>query len=336
MTPYGISKRLRLVIWCGMLWASPSVVSAQKPYAVPASPAFTFLEATPGTVARPTTARALAGSVLDGISATGQVQQGIALDLAPWSLFPSIRIPLEEYQSSPASYILANTQVSFASVRAAADSADTDLGFGVRVTLFDRSDPMGHRGYTDTLRRMLAACLPDQPTEGAEAKADACAHDVSEAWRKKWLDRSGNWNGAGLSFAVAGGWTLENSLVTDTEWRGAAGWISGAVPILTSGQILGQVRYDLAEEDAREGLSYGGRLFWGSATMNLFLELAGDRRGDVNHEPEWTAGFEFRASNDLWLSAGFGSRDEGDAGQRGVLIADLRWNIADAPRLTRN
>ena len=68
----------------------PRVTSAQKPYALPEAPAFTILDVTPAEILRPTTARALATAIVNAINPEGKVQQGFALDVAPWSLIPNL------------------------------------------------------------------------------------------------------------------------------------------------------------------------------------------------------------------------------------------------------
>jgi len=316
-----------------LLLAAPA--AAQKPYAVPESPAFTFLNATPAQVSRPATARALAANVLNGVSPlTGQLQQGVAMDMAPWSFIPSVSIPLSEYQRSRAKYVLANTQLSLATVRAAADTAATDLAVGVRITLVDHSDPMADTGFTNELRRRLRSCLPDQPTDAAMAQAEACNREQTQALRRQWLGDRGHWNDASLAAATAAGWRFDRSVLGAARWQGWAAWATGAVPLGRGGQAIGQVRYNAHAGAQDDGLAYGGRALYGSAAMNAYVEVAGgNRAGETSARAEWTGGLEFRAADNLWISTGFGSRATAAGESRGVLVADLRWQLADGPHL---
>ena len=75
-----------------------------KPYAIPASPAFTFLGSTPGKVERPVAARALALGLAQDVAASGGIPRGLALDVAPWSFVPGLRIPLRSYQTNRAAF----------------------------------------------------------------------------------------------------------------------------------------------------------------------------------------------------------------------------------------
>lgn len=315
------------------LAATPA--AAQKPYAVPESPAFTYLNVTPAQVSRPTTARAFATALLNGVSPSGELQQGVALDVAPWSFVPGLRIPLDRYQKSGGAYALANTQLSLASVRAAGDSGATDVAAGLRVTFVDHSDPMRDTAFTNGLGRLLTACLPDQPGPAAATQADACASEAAQKWRDTWLNEHGHWNDAGLAAGLAGGWRMDASRLGHGEWRGLGVWATGAIPLGRGGQALAQLRYDGAAEDSTRGLSFGGRALYGSASVNAFVEVARGPRGGTDFRgAQWTGGLEFRAADNLWLSTGFGSRGTpGGDGTRGVLIADLRWQVSDAPRL---
>ncbi len=328
--------RRRLLAVAAALLAAAAPAAAQKPYALPESPAFSFLDTSPAAVTRPTTARALATSLLSGVGAGGQVRQGVALDVAPWSLVPGMTVTLEEYRTSRSKYILANTQLSLGTVRAAGDSADTDLGVGARVVLFDHADPMADSGFVNELRRRLVTgcALPDQPGQGA-ATVD-CARRVTQEWRESWLNDQGHWNEASLAIAAAGGWRLLESRTDSVDAIGWAGWATGALPLGKGGQIVAQLRYDLGRPGDADGLSYGARAFYGSAGANAFVEVTGDNRGEDAPRADWTAGIEFRAGDNLWLSTGLGNRRQpGDTEDRTVVIADLRWELSSGPRFTR-
>lgn len=328
-----MTRALRLCAAAALLL--PLGAAAQKPYAIPESPAFTFLNATPAQISRPTTARAFAAAVLNGASPlSGQLQQGIALDVAPWSFVSGLRIPLNEYQTSRSRYMLANTQLSLATVRAASDTTATDLAVGVRVTFFDNSDPMRDTAFTSELRRRTRACLPNEDSDAAMAQAEACNREQAQQWRKQWLEDRGNWNEGSLAAAAAGGWRFDRSELGSGQWQGWAGWITGALPLGRGGQVIGQVRYNMHADGDDDGLAYGGRALYGSAAMNGFVEVAGGTRvGGDRSRAEWTGGLEFRAADNLWISTGFGSRSTATGDNRGVVVADLRWQLAEGPRL---
>jgi len=328
-----VSARVTLAAAAAAL-AAALPAAAQKPYAIPEAPAFTYLNVTPAEVSRPTTASAFAANVLNGVSPTGQMQQGVAMELAPWSFIPSLRISPQDYRTSRAKYALANTQLSLATVRAAGDSAAVDVGLGLRVTFLDHSDPMADSAFTNELTRRQLSCLPSSTQPAARAAAVACQREQVSALRREWLEDRGHWNDASLSAAVAGGWKLDNGVLGQREWTGVAAWATGALPLGRGGQAVGQVRYDGRAGAEVDGLSYGGRAFYGSASMNVFVEVTGGRRPQVTGtRAQWTGGLEFRAGENLWISTGFGSRENADGDNRGVVVADLRWQLSEGPRI---
>ncbi len=83
------------------------VAWGQDAAAHPETPAFTFLDTNPGRIARPGTPRALGMELLSAIDSAGRVQQGVAIDFAPWSLIPGLAISLSDYQSDLWRFILA-------------------------------------------------------------------------------------------------------------------------------------------------------------------------------------------------------------------------------------
>lgn len=329
-----------LLIAAALASVTYSEAGAQKTYAIPESPAFTYLGVTPAEVSRPVAARAFGTSILDGISPSGEVKQGLALDVAPWTYLPGVSVTLSDYQTKRLSYILANAQLSLASARSAGDTADTDLAVGLRLTLLDRNDPMANRMFTDSLDRLMISCedtITFPRTDSVIAAEKACLGKVNTQWREEWRREHATWNAPSLGLAFAGGWQFDQSLLKNSEWRGITGWATGGVPVGTFALLLGQVRYDLDATGGGDGLSYGARAFTGTKTFNAFFEVVGDHRGEASGDVNWTSGLEFRAAENLWLSTGFGSRARpGTSDERTVLIADLRWNIADAPRFAPN
>lgn len=337
MTGFSRFRRALPALAAAAVLAGPA--AAQKTYAVPESPAFTFLEVNPAAVARPSSARAFGAAVLNGISPSGEVKQGVALDVAPWTYLPGVTVTLQEYQRSRLAFILANAQLSLATVRSAGDSADTDLALGLRLTLLDRTDPMTDTAYTNELRRrMQTRCpLPDvfPVPDDALATQRTCVGEAASAWREEWKREHGRWNATSLAVAAAGGWRFPESVAGDGAWRGLSTWATGGVPVGDFGLLLGQLRYDVPEDGGEGGgLAYGARAFAGTRVFNAFFELVGDHRGAASGDVGWTSGLEFRAAQNMWLSTGFGSRAvPGSSQERTVVIADLRWNLSDTPRL---
>lgn len=376
---------LALVAAAGVIPAARAAAQTEEArnlwgYAIPESPAFTFLNASPAEVTRPARPRDLAFALANGLDSLGHVQQGIAIDVVPWPWIPGLRPNLARYQDRWWIYAAVNTGVSLGTVRSAGDSASTDVGLGIRTVLFDRSDPMSNRSFTDSLGARSAHCRAiaadtqfvnvrdtvkvtvlrdgqrdDQrvevhdnvrvlPVHGRPPAAEraACNREAEEEWRKEWLRT--HWNRASLGVAFALGSTLDQSLLSEARFRGFSAWASGAVPIGTRFQAVGQARLDHvrseADADPVRLISAGLRAIWGSERVNAFGEVLqgwSNEESGTGSDPgtRWSAGVEFRAAEDLWLSTGFGKRFAGlqDDEQPVFLIANLRWNVATGPRI---
>ena len=159
------------------------VSAAMIDLAVPDSPAFTVLGLTPEEVARPTSARKLATSLLNGVDRNGILQTGVALDALPYLALAGHLLTLDDYRT-PSKYVLrflARTQVSAATAKAAdVNDKAVRVGFGVRMTVFDRGDPR-----TDAL---LDQCFDERPglpaapqfVEPAPLDATATPADVAQ------------------------------------------------------------------------------------------------------------------------------------------------------------
>lgn len=311
--------------------------------AVPEAPAFTFLGTSPALVERPGGLRDFGAALLSGIGPDGRARQGFALDASIWSLLADrVPVTLDAYQTDLWKFMLANTQLSFGTVRAAADSADTDLAAGLRISVLDRTDPMTDPEFTRGLGDALLQCAPATPGGSASV---ACVDSVTAA---RFAEYSGeHWNAARLSVALATGLRLAASDLGAGEYSGIDAWAVGGLPVAGSGQIVGQLRYrdrpDLDTIPDYSAWSFGLRLLVGSPTWNGFAEYVresrspGESDADFDDEVEaWSAGFEFRVADNTWLSTGLGQRfaalgDPEDA----IVFANIRWGITSKARIDK-
>jgi len=107
----------------------------------------------------------------------------------------------------------------------------------------------------------------------------------------------------------------------------------------TRGQLLLHLQYDyrhaLPNSQKQQRMLYGARVNVGSPGLNGFLELSGNSDLEYHNDPKgrWTGGFEFRLADGLWASTGLGAGiGPEDTNNRILLIANLRWAVADAAR----
>lgn len=132
--------------------------AAMVDLSVPDSPAFTVLGLTPEEIARPTTARKLAASLMNGVDRKGVLQSGVAIDTLPYLALAGHLLELSQYRAR-SGYLLrffARSQVSVATAKAS-DVSDEAMrvAFGVRMTVMDFGDPR-----TDT---QLDKCFNERP-----------------------------------------------------------------------------------------------------------------------------------------------------------------------------
>ena len=111
---------------------------------VPESPAFTALGLTPQEVIRPSSPRALATELLNGVDANGNPQNGLALDMSPFLLIRGDGFSLQDYQKDTfnVNRLLARTQLSIATAKGASDDDEAiRASLGLRLTPWDLGDP---------------------------------------------------------------------------------------------------------------------------------------------------------------------------------------------------
>ena len=336
--------------------AKPNAPAAEvlPAFAVPESPALSFLGLSPGKVTRPTTPRDLAASLLNGVDSTGRMQSGVAIGATLWSIFPKISIPLSAYQSDWRAFALANMQLSLATVRAAGDTGATNLAIGFRTTLVDRSDPMRDSVYTEALTHALNLCLRDAPPPmsppgGAatsapvlrDTSAKICADKKARALRSTWLKERRN--ASSLSVGVAAGWKFAQSHADSIRTIGWNGWLAGALPIDENTALMGQLQYDhrgpVDTFGGTDVVTYGLRAVSGSGARNVFLEVVGTGRiksaaNTSRSNAQWSGGVEFQVAPGTWISTGFGTRyDKLKKPSQMVVIANLRWGVGSDARL---
>lgn len=123
---------------------------------VPESPAFDVLGFTPQKIVRPTSPRDLAANLLNGVDERGNLQTGIAIDIAPVPIFlndmADSPITLHDYRSDYLMRLASRTQLSLGTTKGTdSDDKAVRVGLGVKSTLWDAGDPR--------MDNRLAGCL---------------------------------------------------------------------------------------------------------------------------------------------------------------------------------
>lgn len=307
-------------------------------FSLPATPAFTYLGVSPTKISQPASPRDFGAALANALDSLGRTQQGFALDASLWTVFPVMRITNADYASKPGTFALANTQLSLGTVRAAGDTMSTDAALALRTNLVNHADPLRDQNLGTLIDAAVQKCQEIKDATGrpigaeVEACSDKAVRTLVEEWKKT------NWNALGFSVAAALGGRFEQSRTDRFIGRGAAAWAVLALPLLLpSTQLLAQVKLDFLRGGSSGQdtitLSSGLRFNAGGTRFNSYLEW-GLSRQDIQNtiRGTWTWGLEFMAAEKLWLSTGVGSAfNERVKKNQTVLIADLRWYVADAP-----
>jgi hypothetical protein len=248
--------------------------------AVPDSPAFTVLGLTPEEIAPPTTGRALAASLLNGVDRRGVLQSGVAVDTLPYLALAGHLLTLDGYRGR-AHYpvrFLARTQISLATAKASdADDKGMRVALGVRMTVLDFGDPRTDASLDACVETAIA--LPDPPLfvvppppdppdaeslrawqaqmeRGRRAEADYAAR--VNAWRTTSAEevrrcredaRQRAWNRTRWIVAVAPTWTSVTGAAGDLTRSGSGAWTTfgygfeGVPGLQRNAQVLLHARY---------------------------------------------------------------------------------------------
>ncbi len=119
-------------------------------YHVPTSPAFGILDISPQQVVRAGAAKPFVAGIFTDYLKTQKLNPGIAIDFSPYVLLGGGFKNIKEYQGNPEKRILANTMISFATIKNSIDTANMDIGLGLRITLFDSHDLFSNENSTIT------------------------------------------------------------------------------------------------------------------------------------------------------------------------------------------
>jgi hypothetical protein len=329
--------------------------------AVPESPAFGALGLTAQEVSRPTTARELAMSFINGVDRSGNLQTGIAIDTAPYMLLAGPGITLRRYQE-PGQYLtrfLARWQVSFASAKGGgAEDPSAKIGLGFRFTLLDRGDPRTDAMLLACLTREAARVLSSSPPVAPGISDEELA---IENRRREESVREGarpcreeaarrRWNRTAWIAGLAPTWTSADGTVSQLDYSGTALWTSFGfgfedVPALEDHAMLAlylrsRSREIVADSLAADGVitqdnvTVGVRFLVGSPTSQFNVETLWVRndRVDFRDDRYWNLafGFEQRLINNMWLNLSFGRQLARDASASEFsVISAFNWGLGE-------
>lgn len=316
-------------------------------YSIPDIPALDFLSSDPDNISKPSTTRELVTSLYNALDEDGKVKQGLALEIKP-SYLLNIPVNLQDYQDDEFKYMLYNTQVSVASLASSGDIANTDLSWGVRMVIFDNSDPMSDRDFTNMIAKQFVEGGPDSPESSDEEEELKEMAKIIKEGKKEFVKN--HWNASWLAVSYAGGTRLKGSEITEGNSIGHQFLVAGGFRISTFGQLGYQAKWseELREETEMyfEEFELSSRLtIKGKSTLNFFAEIGYnpllnkedfESFEEINTERDlsWLGGFEFLITKDLWLNAGVGSEADRFVEGNGIqVLSGIKFGIADKQRI---
>jgi hypothetical protein len=330
---------------------------------ISAIPAFTALDVSPETVAHPSSPRDFAAALLNGVDRHGVLQNGVALETAPFRLFGLIRSDIRAYNDSSWSgyfdRMLYNFSFSLATSKASDKSDAVQLALGFSTILYQdkESDPRRNSELAATFHQVnldhpmhgIPIGVPTDQVADEDPVAKKTLQDAVEAFRQK------SWVGTTWAAAAAPTWNSESGKASELKSNGYSAWTTVAYglqdPIIGDTirlQFLGHIRYrqgehvvdtaDKTKTASQDTLIAAGRLRLGTTDFNAFVEGGYVRIWDglEGSGSGWrtAGGVEKKLNENLWLVLSAGEQFGGAAtkGDELFAVGSFRLGSADKPQ----
>jgi len=313
---------------------------------LPESPAFTMLGLTPEII-RPASPRGLALSFMEGIDVNGNVQDALAVDMAPYLLFSGKELSLQQYRDNKRERDLSRIQLSLAVAKGSSDNDEARrFGAAIHWTIWDDGDLRLDKGLSDCLEQTGqdasapspsgTAPGPQQAGQAGPSPVDASAGPRSQNCRAESLKR--NWNKSAMDVGFAPSWMDHNGKGDSLGWDGFGLWTSLSYgfdkfeSLKDNSQIIVHARYRMDKKvpgpnkylpfSDHDSFSLGAKYRHGEPQRVLFFQLLG-----VQTKPEgqatdrsyiYSAGLEVGLIDNLWFELELGGiggyRNQGAGG----------------------
>jgi hypothetical protein len=305
-------------------------------YLVPDAPAFTILGITPATIDRPATITKLGSAIANIVTDKGTVRSGVALEVSLRGLGLLDRRRYHDYATQFATRFLARTALSIASVSDSATAmtpAQTRLALGLRLVIFDESDPLLAASYVAEVNQAIKDCAPLKENPGEQAKCEVKKYNEMET--KGAVIR---WNYGGLAIGAAQSTAFQEARIKDGEADQFGAWLTGAFGVSTWLQQSLGAKYvrgfaaDTHVATFAERTRVGTEHFRGSLEVSYAINSPKD--SDVP-KGQVSLGTELKISDAVWLVANVGGaiNDASDVASL-FAISNLKWNLESKPSWT--
>ena len=170
-------------------------------YNIPESPAFSVLDANPTTVLRGNAAQEVVINLATNFISGNEVSPGLALDFNPVFAFGGRLKSINDYRNNYLKRLLANTQLSLATIASDNFPEDVLISGGLRMTLFDTKDVLFDDKLTGAIDNALTANITvpamGQPANTGTVIKNSMLVDAYKSAKIKYKETSGgslvNW-----------------------------------------------------------------------------------------------------------------------------------------------
>jgi hypothetical protein len=298
-------------------------------FAIPDIPAFQALGIEPDVILRPSDAKALALMLGEQTLRNGVLPESYAAEIAPGLLIGAGNLTLAQYRAASWLY---NTRVSVGSSRKPDTTGTTQVGFGLRTTIYNEGDLKRDTVFGSAVNRVLGLqneerdslvtkFLTDNDLNDSDRASNpeirlACSRYVKEkVAARTQLGRDSvqilratykqqNWNKRSMDVGGAALLESPDSLTKNVDFRRLNVWLTAGFPA-GSTQILagGSYSYGLVDSAWRHSLSVGARWYGGSNNAKGFAELGYKLpvSGD-GQRVEGSLGGEFLLLDGAWIA----------------------------------
>ncbi|HWM23526.1 MAG TPA: hypothetical protein VNP98_01780 [Chthoniobacterales bacterium] len=325
-----------------------------------AVPAFDALGLSPENVSSPSTPRDFAGDLINGVDRNGVLQNGLAIETAPFRWF-WIGTSIGEYRTNPFARWAYNFSVSVATAKAVEKSDAVQLAIGFKEVLWESADhdPYRNSDLDKAARagsRPFSDDLDSGPLPESVSDPNPWAAAVEEFYKNKW--RGGIWTAA-----IAPTWNSESGELSDLTETGFTVWTAFAYglpknwsPRIGSKnplnvQFAAELRYRNGEHvtdpndkmhiASQNSFLTAARVRVGSDTFNGFAEGGYVRvwHGLNGDDDGWRGalGVEKRIAPNVWLVLSAGQQFGGGSveGNELFVLSSLRFGTADKAQFAK-
>jgi len=297
-------------------------------FVAPEAPALTALGAATATIERPGNTTEVGVSLANLVSAEGTVRSGVALELTPRALGyePTTSAYVNDYSAR----LLSRLAFSIATVSETQPGAQSPksavrLGFGVRLALWDESDPYLLASYVAAVDDARAAC---------EAIDKLVLGEWERCLAREYVKRASfapAWNGGGFVLALAQTLRFDQARFKRGEAEATQAFAALALRVQRWGQLNLAAAYVQRYAPSASDLiaavrgRFGGESFRGTAELSAYFTDLGEA---AHQQLKAALGFEVRVARGLWLQASVG----GDLDDGALFsIGNLKWDTLDEP-----